>query len=279
MTIRQVINYAVNKLEEAGIDDAKIDAFLLLKASAGIDKPTYYLKQDEELKDEKLFMDMIERRCNHEPCQYIIGKTNFMGFDINVDKNVLIPRQDTESVVEATLKRIKDKSAVLDMCTGSGAIAIAIKKLNESLCVSAADISKEALDIARRNISENDCEINLIQSDLFENIDSKFDVIISNPPYVTDDEYETLALEVKNFEPKLALTAGKEGLDIYKKLIPSALEHLNDNGMISLEIGCKQANAVTQILEENGFCNIEVLKDLPGLDRIVIAYKGERDVR
>lgn len=275
MTNEQAINYAINKFEDAGIDDAKIDAFLLLNAATGIDKASYYLKKDEELEEKSLFMGMVEKRADHVPCQYIIGKTNFMGFDIYVNENVLIPRQDTETVVEETLKRIADNKSVLDMCTGSAAIAIALKKFNASLNVSAADISKEALDVAKKNVEENGCEINLIQSDLFEKIISKFDVIISNPPYVTDDEYEKLAPEVKEHEPKIALKAGKDGLDIYKKLIPMAANYLNDNGMISLEIGCNQALAVKQILEENGFINIEIIKDLPGLDRNMIAYKGE----
>ncbi len=277
MTIQKAIDFAIEKLEKVGIDDAKIDAFLLLEAGIGIDKAKYYLDKEKEIskEEEKRFFDMIDRRVNHEPCQYIIGKTNFMGFDINVNKNVLIPRQDTESVVEETLKRIPSNAKVLDMCTGSGCIAIALKKLKENIDVYAVDISTDALEVAKKNIDENNCDIKLIQSDLFENIEDDlfFDVIVSNPPYVTDEEYEKLLPEVKNFEPKLALVAGKEGLDIYKRLILEAKKHLKDDGMVSLEIGCNQAKDVSDILEENGYHNIEVLKDLPGLDRNVIAYK------
>lgn len=277
MLVEQAINFAINKLENEGIDDAKIDAFLLLKESLGIDKSKFYLVKDEELSKQDLdkFMAMVERRALHEPCQYIIGKTNFMGFEINVNKNVLIPRQDTESVVEETLKRMPNMGMALDMCTGSGCIAIALKKFKPDLKVFAADISNKALEVANQNIKDNDCDIKLIQSDLFENIEADlvFDVIISNPPYVTEKEYEGLSPEVKEHEPKLALTAGEDGLDIYKRLIPDVKKHLKEGGMLSLEIGCNQAKLVSDVLEENGFRDIKILKDLPGLDRNIIAYK------
>ncbi len=277
MTFENAINFAIYELEKAGIDDAKIDAFLLLKAATGVDKAKYYICANEMLKtdEEEKFLAMINKRAAHVPAQYIIGKTNFMGFDIYVNSNVLIPRQDTESVVEETLKIIPKGATVLDMCTGSGCIAIALKKLRDDLNVFAADISGEALEVAKRNIDENNLDIKLIESDLFENIkdDMVFDVIISNPPYVTKSEYEELLPEVKDYEPKIALTAGEDGLDIYKRLIPASRKYLKENGILSLEIGCKQAISVSNILKENSFREIKVNKDLPGKDRNIIAIK------
>ncbi len=275
MTFENAISFAIDKLEKSGIDDAKIDAFLLLKAATSVDKSKYYLcaKDELEVKDEEKFLAMLEKRAEHVPAQYIIGKTNFMGFDISVNENVLIPRQDTESVVEETLKKIPQSATVLDMCTGSGCIAIAIKKFRDDAKVFAADISRKALEVAKINIEDNNLDIKLIESDLFENIEESFDVIISNPPYVTKNEYDELESEVKNFEPKLALVAGDDGLDIYKRLIPAAYDHLNDNGIISLEIGCNQAAAVSDLLKENNFRDIKVNKDLPGKDRNIIAIK------
>lgn len=271
--LKQLIKESVFKLQEAGIADAKTDTFLLLEAAAGITKAEYLLDPDKQLtaSEYELFVGFLKRRMQHEPCQYIIGHTEFYGLSFLVNEHVLIPRQDTELLVEEALKTTAEDSAVLDLCTGSGAVAVAIKHTHPGAAVTALDISKEALETAKKNAEQNGCEIEFLLSDLFEELgaERKFDVIVSNPPYISETEYETLMPEVKDHEPSLALLAGEEGLDIYRRLIAEAPRYLVKGGALLVEIGCSQAEAVSRLFKENGFKEIEVIKDLAGLDRVV----------
>ena len=276
--LKQLIKESVLKLQEAGIADAKTDTFLLLEAAADITKAEYLLDPDKQLtaSEYELFDGFLKRRMQHEPCQYIIGHTEFYGLSFLVNEHVLIPRQDTELLVEEALKTTAEDSRVLDLCTGSGAVAVAIKHSRPDAAVTALDISKDALETAKKNAEQNGCEIEFLLSDLFEELgaERKFDVIVSNPPYISETEYETLMPEVKDHEPSLALLAGEEGLDIYRRLITEAPRYLTKGGALLVEIGCSQAEAVSGLFKENGFKEIKVIKDLAGLDRVVSGTTG-----
>ena len=276
MVLSDVLRYGEETLQNAGIADAKIDAFTLLEMASGVNRTTYLLYKDHKVNEAQFdsYRKLIERRAAHEPCQYIVGKCEFMGFEFEVNPSVLIPRQDTETLVEEVLKIMPGRSRVLDLCTGSGAIAISLQRYRPDIYPTAADISAEALNVAVANARARQCIIDFVQSDLFEALDpnEKFDVIVSNPPYVSDAEYEELMPEVKDHEPALALKAGEKGLDIYERLIREAPTYLKEGGILALEIGCSQAEDVTRLMEEQEFVEIKVVKDLAGLDRVVIGY-------
>lgn len=215
--------------------------------------------------------EAIERYKNGEPVQYIIGNVNFYGNTIKVNKNVLIPRFETEELVEKTIKRIKNKFDqqinILDLCTGSGCIAITLKKeLNSN--ITAADISIDALEVAKENIKLNNVDITLINSDLFNNINDKFDCVISNPPYISyDEEIDEL---VKNNEPDIALYAPNKGLYFYEEILKNIKKYLNDKFIIAFEIGYKQGNDLVEITNKYlDNVNISVEKDLQGRDRFL----------
>lgn len=277
MVIRDAVQAAVQSLQEAGIADAKTDAFLLLEAACGIDRTGFLLRQSEELSEDAFscYREMIDRRRAHEPCQYIMGVCEFCGLSFLVNPNVLIPRQDTELLVEKALTGLPEQACVLDLCTGSGAIAVSLKHFRPDLEVTAVDISEAALETARENSRRNQCAVTFVLSDLFAELDpdQTFDRIVSNPPYITDSEYETLMPEVRDHEPALALKAGPQGLDIYRRLIAEAPAHLKPEGMLAVEIGCFQAEAVSQLFSEHGFEDLQILKDLAGLDRVVCGIR------
>ncbi len=212
---------------------------------------------------------IVAERVSGRPLWYCIGDTDFYGYTINVDERVLIPRPETEILVENALKYINENSVVLDLCTGSGAIAIAIKK-EKNANVFAVDISQDALNLASENALNNNAEITFIKSDLFDNVRSqKFDVIVSNPPYIKSVDINMLQTEVKDFEPKLALDGGEDGLDFYRKIAAEVKTYLNDNGVILLECGEGQAEFIKEMLV--GFRSVEVIKDYNQIDRIVKA--------
>ena len=281
MVIREIVLLGIEALKEAGIADAEIDAFLLFQAVTGLKRAEYLMYPDKEIAEPLVdqYFEYIRRRKTHEPCQYIIGSCGFYGVELFVDENVLIPRQDTEVLVEKAIQAAGQNAKVLDLCTGSGAIAIAMNAHRPDLKVTAADISEAALAVAKKNAERNFCNITFVKTDLFGSIDpdEKFDLIVSNPPYVSEDEYETLMPEVKDYEPVLALKAGKEGLDIYRRLIAEAPSHLVPGGALAVEIGCSQAEAVSKLFEEAGFIKPLVFKDLAGLDRVVFGRLSRPD--
>jgi len=214
-------------------------------------------------------MQITKERCTGRPLWYCIGDTDFYGYKINVDENVLIPRPETELLVEQALKVVDQNKCVLDLCTGSGAIAIVIKK-ESGANVTATDISDGALSVATKNASENQAEIEFIKSDLFENLlGKKFDVIISNPPYIKSEDIEKLQTEVKEFEPILALDGGEDGYTFYRIIAEKASEYLNENGVLLLECGIGQAQDICAMLKN--FKSVEIIKDYENIDRIVKA--------
>ena len=256
--------------EANGIDDfADIDWIMVEVLKTQRSMLPFY--GEISIEDEKLIMQAAEQRIKHIPIAYIFGKTNFYGYDLSVNENVLIPRLDTEVLVEKLVEDIKSQSkkvSVLDIGTGSGAIIIATKKETDANCY-AVDVSEKALNVAKENAKLNNAEIEFIKSDLFENIpDLKVDFIVSNPPYIETEVVKTLEPEVVSNEPNLALDGGEDGLDFYRKIISQAKKHLNANGKLYFEIGYNQGESVSVLMKED-FKNIEVIKDYGGNDRVV----------
>lgn len=275
MTYREAIAHGEKVLEISHIADAKTDAWLLMEMSCKIDRKFYYMHMEEELSDDLLkeYELVIKKRAEHIPLQYIVGETEFMGLKFKVNSNVLIPRQDTETLVEEALKVVKPGMKVLDMCTGSGCIIISIMHNVEGVKGYAVDISKQALNVAKENAKLNEVSILFERGDLFETVSDKFDIIVSNPPYIPTAVIPKLMPEVQGFEPIEALDGKEDGLYFYRKIVSQSMDHLNPEGFLMLEIGCDQGKAVTQMMSEAGFGNICTKKDLAGNDRVVIGNK------
>jgi len=283
MTRKGLLNDGQRILMENGIAGAGVDAWLLFQHVTGISRVTYLMAPEAEVsvEDEEKYRRCIQKRSERYPLQYMTHSQSFMGLEFYVDEHVLVPRQDTETLVETVLGYIKDGMDVLDMCTGSGCILISLAANVSPGRGIGADLSGEALAVAEMNAKLNDSKaVSFIQSDIYEGIDSqfgdaRFDVIVSNPPYIASDEIETLMPEVSIHEPRMALDGHADGLYFYRKIISGAKAHLKENGMIFFEIGCDQAESVSRLLRESGFSGIRVKKDLSGLDRVVFAVNNE----
>lgn len=280
ITIKSAVSSGIRRLKECNIDNADYDSFALLSDIIGLDRTYYLMHGDEPVSEEnmQMFNEYISRRCSHEPLQYILGKAWFYGREYIVNENVLIPRADTEVLIEQTLKQIDRgnlKSArILDMCTGSGCIAVTLALEVKESCVAAVDLSKEALQVAEKNCDKLSAgNVLLIQSDLFDKLGNyrkeQFDIIVSNPPYIETEVIGTLAEEVRRFEPKMALDGMGDGLYFYRKITEEATHFLKNGGYLLYEIGYNQGEAVSDIMRAAGFENIEVIKDYAGLDRVV----------
>lgn len=297
MKVRDLLKEGEDKLKAAGIENAAYDARVLLQEAYGMDTAEFLAELDRNLCPgstggtepaditgcpgdcgaKLTFQTSINMRARHVPLQHITGHTGFMGLDFKVNRNVLIPRQDTETLVETVLGLEKDKRIrLLDLCTGSGCIAVSLKKLGGYEYVAASDTDKDALNVALRNASILGAEVKLYHSDLFEAIEESFDVIVSNPPYIETAVIEQLSPEVREFDPHIALDGGEDGLDFYRRIIHDAAETdiLADGGRLYFEIGFDQAEKVKELLTEHGFAEIGEVKDLAGLDRVVYGKKG-----
>ncbi len=276
--IKDLINEATKDLENANVADSNIDSWLLAEYVFGINKMQYYLNPNISVSQNKadIYRELVNKRVTKIPLQHITGHQEFMGFDFKVNENVLIPRQDTELLVEQVVDYIGDKDVkVLDMCTGSGCIAISIDKLCKNAKVWAVDLSTEALQVAKENNEINNSNVTFIQSDLFQNVEGKFDIIVSNPPYIKTSEIEGLMEEVKLYDPMIALDGSEDGLKFYKQIIKKSNDYLEKNGIIFFEIGYDQGISVPDILKEYNYTDIKVLKDLSENDRVVIGrYKN-----
>ena len=266
----------VKLLEEKNFKDAKSDILLLIYEIFDFDFSKWTMYKYDEIEDiSKLdtLNEYVKKRLGHMPIQYILNKAYFCGLPLYVNENVLIPRFDTEVLVEEVLKiSKKDKSKrILDICTGSGAIAIALKKLGGFERVDALDISDKALEVARRNANELDLDINFLKSDMFSSLtcENKYDIIVSNPPYIQSDVVDTLESEVKDFEPRLALDGDVDGMKFYKIIAENYENYLADNGVLALEIGYDEANDIRALFEGK---NVVIKKDLANLDRVAIIY-------
>lgn len=276
MTIKQILEEAISILKQNNIEEPILKSKLLLAFVLKQEKEYLLINDNKELleMEENEYREIINMLIEGEPIQYIIGKQEFMGLDFEVNKNVLIPRADTEILVEEIISIIGEKDfKVLDLCTGSGAIAVSLAKKLKNIKVTATDISLEALETAKKNAVLNDVVAKFINSDLFENIKGSFDIIVSNPPYIETDIIKTLSKDVQH-EPFIALDGGKDGLDIYRKIVNEAYKYLNENGTLALEIGYNQKEQVINLLRESGnYIDIYSKKDFGGNDRIVIAKK------
>ena len=271
MTYRDAIELGEKILNMANIVDAKNDAWLLLTAACKIDHTFYYMHMDEDMDSQQVkeFEYLIKKRAEHIPLQYITGEQEFMGMTFHVNSNVLIPRQDTETLVEQALKRVKPGMHILDMCTGSGCVLISILKNAPGTTGLGCDVSKQALIVAKENAKRNDVSAEFERSDLFENVIDKFDMIVSNPPYICTDIIPTLMPEVAQFEPLIALDGKEDGLYFYRRIVSESKEYLNESGMLLFEIGYDQGQEVSDMMKEAGFSDVCVIKDLARNDRVV----------
>jgi len=272
MTFREAISFGEEKLNIAGIEDAKNDAWLLLTFVCKIDRTYYYVHMDENMSTEQVaeYESVLSKRAEHVPLQYITGEQEFMGLPFHVNDAVLIPRQDTETLVEEALKVIRPGMKVLDMCTGSGCILISILKNVVDVEGAGFDISKQAINVAKENAKLNNVTATFERSDLFESVTDTYDVIVSNPPYIPTEVIGGLMPEVAVYEPLQALDGKEDGLYFYRKIVATASEYLNPDGKILFEIGHDQGEAVSNLLLNAGFKNVKVIKDLAGNDRVVI---------
>lgn len=281
MTWKEALLEGRADLERAKVPDPETDARLLLEDAGNLSRTRYLLVAGEEMPEALMerYREHIRLRGGRIPLQHITGTAWFMGFPFKVDSRVLIPRQDTETLAMEALAFLKQRGGaghVLDLCTGSGCIAVSLRKLYPEAEVAAADISAQALEIARQNAAALGAEISFYQGDLFEALgsagtDARFDLIVSNPPYIASAEIEELEEEVRVYDPRRALDGGEDGLSFYRRIIREARGHLNGGGGLFLEIGSGQAEQVKGLLEENGFGQIRVIQDLAGLDRVVTA--------
>ena len=275
MTVKEFLEEIETALRKAGIGCAAREAVLLACHVLSVDQVYLYTHKDEYI-DEKVLLGaaaLVNERCKGRPLAYIMGTAGFCGLDITVDERVLIPRPETELLVEEVVKLGKGDIRVLDLCTGSGCIAAAVAAELPLASVTASDLSLRALQLARYNLKAYE-NVKVIRSDLFEGIEESFDVIVSNPPYVALRDREELQREVKDFEPEMALFAGEDGLEVIKKILKSVGDHLVPGGMLFMEIGDTQGDEVRRLAEETEvFGELSVEKDLAGLDRYLKAKK------
>ena len=272
MSYRDILMECTAELKSAGMKEPESDAWILFEEAFSMDRTAYLMRASEAADPDGVlkYREFIGKRCEHIPVQYITGKAYFMGLEFHVTPDVLIPRFDTEVLTEHALKLINSKSHVLDICTGSGCIAVAVSVLGKPESVTASDISPAALRIASENAEQNGAgDIKFVESDLYDNIEGNFDIILSNPPYIASSVIESLDSEVKDHEPRLALDGSCDGLLFYRRLISGAGKHLVPDGFIMMETGYDQGKAVADMLYENKFADIKVIKDLAGLDRVV----------
>ena len=271
MTYREAVEFGTKCLTDAGVPDATLDAWYLLQMVCKIERSYYYVHGEEDITQDaqKEYEIAVQKRAEHIPLQYIIGEQEFMGLRFKVNSNVLIPRQDTETLVEQVLKIVKPGMKVLDLCTGSGCVLISVLKNAPELTGMGSDISKTALLVAKENAKLHEVDAEWVRSDLFDNITETFDVIMANPPYIPTGEILSLMPEVRDFEPENALDGGADGLDFYRKIAGQVKDYLNPGGYVYMEIGYDQGEAVSELMRNAGFTEVEVIKDLARNDRVV----------
>ena len=269
-TLREAERRGAETLAAAGREEAAQTARLLLCHVLNFNFTDYVLAREDLLspRDAARYEELLTRRASGVPLQYLTREQNFCGLSLYVDERVLIPRQDTECLVEEVL-RDGARGALLDLCTGSGCIPLALLKHGNFSCALGADISAEALAVAETNRARTGLPLLLRQSDLFSEIPERFDVITANPPYIESAEIESLSVEVRDHEPRLALDGAADGLAFYRRLAAESGAHLKPGGRLYLEIGMSQGAAVASLLEAAGFSDIQIIRDLAGRDRIV----------
>lgn len=271
MTVEELVRKGIKELEFANVPEAQTNAMYLLEYALHINRMEYLLDKQRRVskEEEEKYGSVIATRKTRIPLQHITGEQEFMGYPFLVNEHVLIPRQDTEILVEEAVKLANGKR-ILDMCTGSGCIILSMEQLCEPQYAMGVDISIDALAVARENGKRFDSKVNWLQSDLFEKVTEKFDVIVSNPPYIEKGEIPRLMEEVRCHEPNLALDGGEDGLDFYRRIITQSRQYLEPEGYLCFEIGYNQGEEVSSLMRQAGFLECRVVKDLADLDRVVI---------
>ena len=274
MTYRECYEQGCRTLQATGIEEAALDARLLLEAVCGTDRNDLLVHGEQPVapEAEEKYLNWIRQRAEHIPLQQLTGEQDFMGLTFSVNEHVLIPRQDTEILVEEVLKELHDGMRVLDMCTGSGCILLSLLHYSNDCEGLGVDLSAEALEVAGRNVlkvltPEKAEHAHFLQSDLFEKVEGKFEIIVSNPPYIASAEVEKLMPEVRDHEPRMALDGTEDGLYFYRRIIEEAGKHLVSSGMLFFEIGYDQGQAVSELMRTEGYCEVQVVQDYAGLDR------------
>lgn len=287
MKLCELLRMGRDRLEKSGVPDADIDADILWQYLSGMNRMDMIMAREDDVDDDKseAYMKFIEKRCTRIPLQYITGEQNFMGYDFDTAEDVLIPRMDTETLVETALKLVKDADHnvdVLDMCCGSGCIGVSFGLWNKNSRIVLADVSEAAVGLTRRNVAKlcaGDDRFEVVRTDLFEQISGKYDLILSNPPYIRSDVIETLMPEVREYEPHLALDGTADGLYFYRIIADKAREYIKDEGYVVFEIGNDQAEDVQYLLVDSGYDDIHVVQDLSGNDRVVYGRYDREDNR
>ena len=271
MNYQGLFKWGCDQLRIAGIEEADLDARLLLEEVCKTDRNYLLVHGDESVTDQQndSYVNYISQRKQHIPLQQIIGYQEFMGLRFLVTPDVLIPRQDTETLVEEVMRYLHDGMHILDMCTGSGCILLSILKYSNDCVGTGCDISRKALAVASENARQLGIEAAFVESDLFDKIEGKYEIIVSNPPYIPTGVIPTLMEEVKDHEPVKALDGRADGLYFYREIIDAAERYLRPGGMLFFEIGCEQAKDVSSYMEKAGYREVTVCKDLAGLDRVV----------
>lgn len=271
MTYREATDWGSTALGQAGVAEAKLDAWLLLETVCKINLTFYYSHMEETmpLEQQSEYEIAVRKRAERIPLQYITGEQEFMGLNFKVNSNVLIPRQDTETLVEEALKICQSGMRVLDLGTGSGCVIISLMKNARGMEAIGSDISKQALLVAKENGKLHEVEVDWVRSNLYENISGRFDLIVSNPPYIAQADLLGLMPEVRDFEPVGALDGGVDGLDFYRQIIAQGKDYLNKDGYLYLEIGHDQGPAVTNMMCAAGYREVSVIKDLARRERVV----------
>jgi len=274
-----------DRLSRAGVTDARTDAWYLLEFVTGISRASYYADPKRNLADREVsdYREKIASRASRIPLQLIIGRVEFMGLPFLVDGNTLIPRQDSECLVLETLRLLKPGDRIMDLCTGSGCLIISILKYADrrlgagnGVTGAAYDLSEKALRAAGKNAALNGISgdrLTFTRSDLFSEAEGVFDIILSNPPYIATGEIESLEPEVRDYDPRMALDGGADGLDFYKRITREAGSRLRSGGFLLFEIGANQASDVTALMKARDFADVKITKDLAGLDRVVSGCK------
>lgn len=277
----ELVEEGQRRLAAAGVEEAAVDAWLLFSYDKKVDRTWYLLNRTQRAsgEEQEAYLKLIARRCERVPLQHITGEQEFMGLPFRVTPDVLIPRQDTEVLVEECLRHLAPGNIFLDLCTGSGCILVSLLHYAKGTFGTGADLSGKALAVAKGNVEANGVEARLVQGDLFEPVTDTFDLIVSNPPYIASAEIETLAPEVREHEPRMALDGTADGLFFYRRIVQESPSYLKEGGWLCMEIGYDQGAAVRQLMEARGFATVSVIKDLAGLDRVVSGcYRRNRNV-
>ena len=273
--LKTVFRQYISLLKDNGVENSGMDVMLLFNFALGTTSDQYIFDDDRPISECELkrIKSLIDRRARHEPVSKIIGKKLFWDYSFYVDVNVLDPRPETELLVQAVLNNAGAARTILDLGTGSGCVAISLALMLKQVSVSASDISEKALLVARRNAEENGAMVSFVISDWFSSFSKRFDIIVSNPPYISSSDFTKLPNDVRSYDPELALIGGRDGLDCYRKIAQSLSLHLNNDGLAFFEIGFGQKQCVTNIFSQEGLSVVNVWNDINNLERVICVKK------